>query len=96
MEKSLSGRFVGRDTVTDKNPNVILNSLTEEPKMPTELTDVDKFVALSAKAKQCNVKRLKSVVKIKLRTPAQLYTLKVEPLKADELIKKLKCEIKEV
>jgi ferritin-like protein len=64
--------------------------------MPTEVTDVDKFVALSAKAKGCNVKRLKNVVKLKLCTPAQLYTLKVEPLKADELIKKLKCEIEEV
>ncbi len=64
--------------------------------MPIEITDVDKFVALSAKAKQCNVKRLKDAVKLKLRTPTQLYTLKVEPLKADELIKKLKCEIEEV
>ncbi len=64
--------------------------------MPIEITDVDKFIALSAKAKQCNVKRLKDTVKLKLRTPTQLYTLKVEPLKADELIKKLKCEIEEV
>ena len=64
--------------------------------MPTEVTDLEKFVALSAKAKSCNVKRLKDVVKLKLRTPTQLYTLKVEPLKADELIKKLKCEIEEV
>jgi ferritin-like protein len=64
--------------------------------MPTEVSDVEKFVALSAKAKTCSVKRLKDVVKLKLRTPNQLYTLKVEPLKADELIKKLKCEIEEV
>jgi ferritin-like protein len=64
--------------------------------MPAELSDVDEFVALSAKAKHCNVKRLKDVVKLKLRTPSRLYTLKVEPLKAEELIKKLKCEIKEV
>jgi hypothetical protein len=64
--------------------------------MPTEITDADKFVALSAKAKGCNVKRLKDTVKLKLHTPTQLYTLKVEPLKADELIKKLKCEIEEI
>lgn len=64
--------------------------------MPAELSDVDEFVALSAKAKHCNVKRLKDAVKLKLRTPARLYTLKVEPLKAEELIKKLKCEIEEV
>jgi hypothetical protein len=35
-------------------------------------------------------------VKLKLRTPSKLYTLKVEPLKAEETIKKLKCEIKEL
>jgi len=64
--------------------------------MPTEISDVDKFVALSANAKYCAVKRLKENVKLKLRTPSQLYTLKVEPLKADEIIKKLKCEIKEL
>ena len=64
--------------------------------MPAEIIDVEKFVALSAKAKRCNVKRLKNVVKLKLRTPSQLYTLKVESLKADELIKKLKCVIEEV
>ena len=64
--------------------------------MPTEITDADKFITLSAKAKECNVKRLKNVVKLKLSTPNQLYTLKVEPMKADELIKKLKCEIEEI
>jgi hypothetical protein len=61
--------------------------------MPSEITDVDKFVAMSAKAKKCQVKRLKETVKLKLRTPGQLYTLKIEPLRADEIIKKLQCEI---
>ena len=64
--------------------------------MPSEIFDVEKFVALSAKAKYCQVKRLKETVKLKLRTPSRLYTLKVEPLKADETIKKLKCEIQEI
>jgi hypothetical protein len=64
--------------------------------MPAEISDAEKFVALSAKAKYCNVKRLKDVVKLKLRTSSQLYTLKVEPLNVDELIKKLKCRIEEV
>jgi ferritin-like protein len=73
-----------------------MKPLTEDKCMPAEVIDVEKFVALSAKAKHCNVKRLKDVVKLKLRTPSKLYTLKVEPLKADELIKKLKCEIEEV
>jgi ferritin-like protein len=64
--------------------------------MPSEILDVEKFVAMSARAKYCAVKRLKETVKLKLRTPSRLYTLKVEPLKADEIIKKLKCEIQEL
>ena len=42
------------------------------------------------------MKRLKDVVKLKLRTPNVLYTLKVEPMKAEEVIKKLQCEIREL
>ena len=64
--------------------------------MPTEIADTEHFVSMSGRAEYCAVKRLKDVVKLKLRTPSRLYTLKVEPLKADELIKKLKCEIEEV
>ena len=63
--------------------------------MPTDITDVDKFVSMSAKAKYCSVQRLKDSVKLKLRTPRQLYTLKIEPLRVDEIIKKLQCEIHE-
>jgi len=63
--------------------------------MPSEITDVEKFVAMSAKAKYCSVVRLKNAVKLKLRTPSQLYTLKIEPLRSDEIIKKLQCEIQE-
>ena len=63
--------------------------------MPSEITDVDKFVAMSAKAKYCYVQRLKDTVKLKLRTSSRLYTLKIEPLRADEILKKLQCEIQE-
>jgi hypothetical protein len=63
--------------------------------MPREMTDVESFVAMSAKAKHCLVKRNKDNVKLKLRTSTQLYTLKIEPLRVEEVIKKLKCEIKE-
>ncbi len=63
--------------------------------MPSEITDVEKFVSMSAKAKECQVKRLKDGVKLKLRAPGQLYTLKIETLRADEIIKKLQCTIKE-
>jgi len=64
--------------------------------MPSEILDVEKFVAMSAYAEYCLVKRLKETVKLKLRTPNRLYTLKVEPLKSEEIIKKLKCEIQEL
>jgi hypothetical protein len=64
--------------------------------MPAEVTNVEKFVEMSANAKFCAVKRLKGSVKLKLRTPSTLYTLKVESGRAEETIKKLKCEIKEV
>ncbi len=64
--------------------------------MPSEIFDVEKFVEMSENAKYCSVKRLKDAVKLKLRTPKKLYTLKVEPLNAEETIKKLKCEIQEL
>jgi ferritin-like protein len=64
--------------------------------MPSEVLDVDKFVELSGHAQFCAVKRLKEVVKLKIRTSKQLYTLKVQPLKAEEVIKKLQCEIREI
>jgi len=64
--------------------------------MPSEIFDSEKFVEISGRAEYCAVKRLKDVVKLKLRTPKRLYTLKVEPAKAEEVMKKLQCEIREI
>ena len=64
--------------------------------MPREIFDVEKFIKLSEKASECRVKRLKNVVKLKLRTRRLLYTLKIDPEKAAEIIKRVKCEIVEV
>ena len=64
--------------------------------MPAEIFDQDRFVEISERAEYCAVKRLKDVVKLKLRTARRLYTLKVEPVKAEELIRKLQCEIREI
>jgi len=64
--------------------------------MPSEIFDVEKFIEASARAEYCAVKRLKDIVKLKLRTSRKLYTLKVEPAKAEEVIKKLQCEIREM
>jgi len=64
--------------------------------MPEEITNIDKFVEISARAEYCNIKRLKDVVKLKLRTSRKLYTFTVEPVNAEEVIKKLQCEIHEI
>jgi len=64
--------------------------------MPEEILDVDKFVEAADRAEYCAIKRLKKTVKLKLRTPKKLYTIKVEPTRAEEIIKKLRCEIREV
>lgn len=64
--------------------------------MPSEIFDEEKFISISERADYCAVKRLKDVVKLKLRTPRKLYTLKVEPARAEEIIKKLQCEIREI
>ena len=63
--------------------------------MPREIADSNEFVKMSEKALECRVKRSKDIVKLKLRTPRQLYTLKVDPEKATELLKQVKCEVVE-
>jgi len=64
--------------------------------MPSEVFDAEKFVEISGRAEYCAVNRRKDSVKLKLRTPKQLYTLKAEPAKAEEIIKRLQCEIREI
>jgi large subunit ribosomal protein L38e len=61
--------------------------------MPKELRDGEEFVRISERAIECRVKRLEDTVKLKLRTASQLYTLKVDPSRAAELLKQVKCEI---
>jgi ferritin-like protein len=78
--------------LTKKDKNVIEKCEC----MPSEIFEPEKFIEISGRAEYCDVKRLKDVVKLKLRTPRRLYTLKVEPLKAEEIIKKLQCEIREI
>jgi ferritin-like protein len=75
---------------------VLIKIIQSDLKMPSEVFDVEEFIAISERAEYCDVKRTGDVVKLKLRTPRQLYTLKVEPVKAEEVIKKLRCEIREI
>lgn len=64
--------------------------------MPQEIKDAEKFIQISDRAHYCDIKRVGRVVKLKLRTPGRLYTLKADPNKAEEIVKKLRCEIREV
>ena len=64
--------------------------------MPAEIKDTEEFIRISERASYCAIKRLPKTVKLKLRTPKLLYTLKTDPTKAEEIIKKLSCEIREI
>ena len=64
--------------------------------MPKTIQDIKEFVELSTRATECRDKRIKDAVKLKLRTKKTLYVMKVEPTEAEEVIKKIKCEIIEV
>ncbi|MBS7614177.1 hypothetical protein KEJ18_00310 [Candidatus Bathyarchaeota archaeon] len=76
-----------------------INKLHEKRRidvLPSEISNVDEFVRLSEKAKCCLVKRKKDTVKLKLMTSKMVYTLKVDTKKANEILKKLKCETREI
>lgn len=64
--------------------------------MPAEISSVDEFLKLAERASVCYVKRAGDKVKLKLRTPKMLYTIKVSPTQAGRLKKKIKCEIVEI
>jgi len=61
--------------------------------MPTEVFDTEEFIRISERADYCLVKRTGDVIKLKLRTPRRLYTLKVSPEEADAIISRLRCEV---
>ncbi len=64
--------------------------------MPTEIKDTERFLSLSETATECRVRRTTDTVKLKLRTPKMLYTIKLDVATAEDLLKKVKCEVKEV
>ncbi len=63
--------------------------------MPKQIYDVEKFLELSEEAEECRVKRASEQVKLKLRTKKYLYTIVVEPQKAEEIIQQVKCQVVE-
>jgi large subunit ribosomal protein L38e len=64
--------------------------------MPKEIFDINEFIQIAERAEYCNIKRLEREVKLKLRTRKKLYTLKTNPTKAEEIVKKISCEIREL
>ena len=65
--------------------------------MPREVKSVEEFLKLAERAEECRVKRLKDgVVKLKLRTPRYLYTLKVESGEVEAVLRQLRCPIREI
>ncbi|MFW9981514.1 MAG: 50S ribosomal protein L38e [Candidatus Thorarchaeota archaeon] len=63
--------------------------------MPKQIYDIDKFLEMSEEADECRVKRGSNQVKLKLRTKKYLYTIVVEPQKAEEIIQQVKCQVVE-
>ena len=59
--------------------------------MPIEVVDKEEFMELSKSASECKVKKNKDNTKLKLRTGRYMYTIKLGPKEADELVSKLGC-----
>ena len=63
--------------------------------MPKQIYDVEKFLEMTEDAVECRVKRASGNVKLKLRTTRYLYTIVLEPQKAEEVLQQVKCQIVE-
>ena len=63
--------------------------------MPMHIDDVERFLEMTEDAVECRVKRGHDSVKLKLRTGKYLYTLVLEPQKAESVIQQVKCQIVE-
>jgi hypothetical protein len=64
--------------------------------VPAEISNIDSFTKIAENAEECRVLRYVDVVKLKLRTPKKLYTMSMEPSKADAFLKNLKCKVVEL
>jgi hypothetical protein len=60
--------------------------------MPKQISDVKEFIQLSTNAIECRIKRSEKFVKLKLRTPKELCTIKLDVKKTDDVLNKIKCE----
>ncbi len=63
--------------------------------MPKQIYDVEKFLEMTEDAEECRVKRGTDNVKLKLRTAKYLYTIILEPQKAEDVLSRVKCTVVE-
>jgi hypothetical protein len=64
--------------------------------MPKQIFNVEDFKKLLEKAKECRVLRKDDKVKLKLRSPKTLYVFITSKEEADDLLKNIKVEVKEI
>ncbi len=85
----------GEGHVFESRPAHHIKTIVRCLAMPKQIYDVEKFLEMSEDAEECRVKRGKDQVKLKLRTRSYLYTLIVEPQKAEEILQQVKCQVVE-
>ncbi|MGQ9468905.1 MAG: hypothetical protein ACUVTD_03645 [Nitrososphaerales archaeon] len=64
--------------------------------MPKQIFNVEDFKSFLEKAVECRVVRLDDKVKLKLRTPKMLYVFITSKEEADDLLKDIKVEVREI
>ncbi len=64
--------------------------------MPSEVAEREHFMKLAEKAAHCRVVRQGDEVKLKLRTPRRLYTMRLDVSEAEAVLKELKCKVFEL
>jgi len=64
--------------------------------MPKQIFSAEDFNRLSEKAVECRVLRMDDKVKLKLRTPRMLYVFITSKEEADNLLKNIKVEVREI
>ncbi len=64
--------------------------------MPKEIFDKTVFITLSEQAEECRIKRLDNSVKLKLRKNRYLYTIKLNNQEAEELLRQIRCDTREI
>jgi len=57
--------------------------------MPKEIFDSEEFLTLAEKASECRIKRQGDLMKLKLRTNKQLYTIKLDSSDGEELLRRI-------